>query len=172
MLTKKMESALNKQIERECKASFLYLAMSAWCSAKSLDGCSKFLRRQSEEEYMHMMRIFDYIEERDGAAKVPGVESPKVKYDSVHKLFEDVFKHELAVTASIHQLMELAEKEKDYATQNFLQWYVEEQREEEMMMRGIMDKLNLIGDSPQSLYFIDKELDAINEAALKAEPPV
>jgi len=170
-LTQKMESALNKQVERECSASFLYLAMSAWCSRKSLDGCSKFLRRQSEEEYMHMMRIFDYVEERDGAALVPGIESPKVDYNTVHEVFEDVFQHELAVTRSIHQLMELAEEEKDYATQNFLQWYVEEQREEEMMMRQINDKIKLIGDSPQSLYFIDKELEMLNNDSMKADPP-
>lgn len=168
MISKKMEKALNEQIEQEGYASFLYLAMASWCDAEGLEGCTEFMRRQSEEERMHMLKIFDYISEVDGRAIAPAIKATPNKFESVHKMFEEVYNHEQKVTQSIHKLVELANKENDFTTHHFLQWYVEEQREEEAMMRSILDRLKIIGKGPQSLYFIDKEIEAINKQAADA----
>lgn len=163
-----MEVALNKQIELECYASFLYLAMASWCDNEGLEGSARFMHRQSEEERDHMIRIFHYISEVDGYAIVPGVKKPPTKFKSPKVLFQQVYEHEQKVTASINDLVALCYKENDYSTLNFLQWYVEEQREEEALMRTVMDRIKLIGDGPQSLYYIDNEIEKINQAEAKA----
>lgn len=164
-----MESALNNQIELEGYASFLYLSMASWCDNKGLAGCAEFMHRQAEEERMHMMKIFHYISEVDGRAISPGIPQPPSSWNSVQEMFNEVFKHEQKVTASIYTLLNQSIAENDYATQNFLQWYVAEQREEEALMRSILDKIKIIGEGPQSLYFIDKEIAAINTAAAANE---
>jgi len=168
MLTKKVEKALNKQIALEGYASLLYLSMASWCDYEGLEGSAKFMHRQSEEEHEHMMRIFHYISEMDGHALTPAMKQPPHKFESIVKLFEEVYAHEQKVTKSIHDLVALASDEKDHTTFNFLQWYVEEQREEEALMRSIMDKIKLIGDGPQSLYYIDMEIEKINAIEEKA----
>lgn len=169
MISKKMEEALNKQIANEGYASFFYLSMATWCDNQGLQGCRNFLRRQSEEERMHMLKIFDYLSEVDGFALTPGIKEPPRQFESVRQVFEMVYAHEQEVTKSINLLVALAFKENDYSTQNFLQWYVSEQREEESLMRTLLDRIKLIGDGPQSLYFIDKEVEAINKATAAAE---
>ncbi len=169
MLSSKMESALNKQLELEGYASFLYLSMASWCEREGLEGCAKFMYRQSTEENEHMMRIFNYINETDGHALAPAIGQPPHNFESVKALFDQVYAHEQKVTASINNLVALSYDEKDHATLNFLQWYVEEQREEEALMRTILDRIKLIGDGPQSLYYIDLELEKINGIEEKAE---
>jgi ferritin len=169
MISKKMEEALNQQIEFEGYASFLYLSMATWCDSQGLKGCYDFLKRQSDEERMHMLKIFEYLADVDGFALTPAIKQPPHQFDSVQVVFKDVYAHEQKVTASINKLITLANKENDYATQTFLQWYVNEQREEEATMRTVLDRIRLIGDGPQSLYYIDKEMAAINKAAMAAE---
>ena len=169
MVSKKMEKALNEQISLEGYASFLYLSMSAWCDQQGLEGCTKFMRRQSAEEQMHMMKIFDYVSEVDGHPITPAISKPPVEWNSIRELFEEVYHHEQKVTKSIHKLVSLAKEEDDYTTFEFLQWYVMEQREEEDQMRTVLDRIKIIGDGPQSLYFIDKEVEAINAQALAEE---
>jgi len=169
MQSKKIEAALNNQLELEGYASFTYLAMAGWCDNEGLEGCANFLYRQSEEEREHMMRIFHYINEVDGKAITPPIKQPQTSYESVQQLFELVYQHEQKVTKSINNIVALCYEEKDHATLNFLQWYVEEQREEEALMRTILDRLRLIGTGPQSLYYIDKELKQINQQQEKAE---
>lgn len=164
-----MEDALNKQIALEGYASFLYLSMASWCDKEGLQGCAAFMHRQSDEERQHMLRIFHYISEVNGHALAPAVAQPPHSFDSVHKLFEQVYAHEQKVTASIHELISMSYKDNDHTTLNFLQWYVTEQREEEALMRNILDRLKLIGDGPMSLYYIDKEIEKINKAELAAE---
>lgn len=164
-----MEDALNKQIALEGYASFLYLSMASWCDKEGLQGCAAFMHRQSDEERQHMLRIFHYISEVNGHALAPAVAQPPHSFESVHKLFEQVYAHEQKVTASIHELISLSYKDNDHTTLNFLQWYVTEQREEEALMRNILDRLKLIGDGPMSLYYIDKEIEKINKAELAAE---
>ena len=169
MISKTMEAALNKQIELEAYASFLYLSMASWCDKEGLNGCSAFMHRQSDEERAHMMKIFYYIAEVDGHALTPTVAQVPHTFESIQRLFEQVYQHEQTVTQSIHHLVELCNKEDDYTTLNFLQWYITEQREEETLMRSILDKIKLIGSGPMSLYYIDKEIEAVNDVQMKAE---
>lgn len=169
MVTKKIEKALNEQIALEGYASFLYLSMASWCDQEGLDGCSKFMHRQSTEELSHMMRIFHYLSEIDGHAITPAIKQPPLKFKSIRAMLSEVYKHEQKVTNSIHKIVDLCYKENDYTTLNFLQWYIDEQKEEEALMRGILDRIKIIGDGPQSLYFIDRELDMINKAEEAAE---
>lgn len=169
MISKKMEKALNEQMALEGYASFLYLSMASWCEREALEGCAKFMHRQSDEEREHMMRIFHYINEVDGHALTPAVKQPPHEFGTIQEMFNMVYQHEQKVTESIHGLVALSYEEKDHTTVQFLQWYVEEQREEEALMRTILDKLKLIGNGPQSLYYIDKEVESINAAAESAE---
>lgn len=169
MISKKMEAALNEQIGMEGYASFLYLSMATWCDGKGLSGCYEFLKRQSEEEREHMLKIFEYLADVDGFPLTPGIKQPPTEFSTVQEIFEMVYQHEQKVTKSINKLVALATKENDYATETFLQWYVNEQREEEALMRTVLDRIGLIGDGPQSLYFIDKEMEALNKSAEAAE---
>lgn len=163
-----MEEALNRQIGLEGYASFLYLSMATWCDNEGLEGCAKFMTRQSDEERDHMMRIFDYMNEVDAFPLTPAIAQVPHQFESPQKVFEMVYAHEQKVTKSIHDLLKIAKEENDYTTENFLQWYISEQREEENLMRSILDKIKLIGDSPMTLYYIDKEVDQVNTAEEKA----
>ena len=143
--------------------------MSAWCDHKGLMGCAHFLKRQSDEEHDHMMKLVEYLQEVDGRPVIPSIDQPPKDFEDINSLFENVLAHEQKVTQAINDLVEFATQDKDHSTYNFLQWYVEEQREEENLMRTILDKINLIGDSPQKLYYIDKELEAINNTVEEGE---
>ncbi|MEZ4884238.1 MAG: ferritin [Chitinophagales bacterium] len=169
MISEKMTDALNKQIVLEGYASFLYLSMASWCDKQGLEGCAQFMHRQSSEELQHMLRLFSYMSEVDAHALTPAIPQPPHEFESVRMMFQKVYEHEQKVTQSIHQLMHLATSENDYVTINFLQWYITEQREEESLMRTILDKIKLIGDGSQSLYYVDKELARINAAEVAAE---
>lgn len=169
MLSAKMIKTLNEQIAMEGYASFLYLSKAGWFEGKSMQGCANFMYRQAQEEHEHMMKIFHYMVEMDATPVVPAIKQPPVKFKDVKAVFSDTLAHEQRVTKSINDIVELALKEGDHATYGFLQWYVSEQREEEALMRSIIDKISLIGSGAQSLYFIDKEIEAINEETLKAE---
>jgi ferritin len=164
-----MIDALNQQIELEGYASFLYLSMASWCDKEGMEGCAKFLHRQSEEEREHMLRIFHYLSEVDAHAIVPPIPQPPKEFESPQEVFKQVYAHEQKVTAAINDLIELSNQENDHSTNVFLQWYVIEQREEEALMRSILDRIKLIGTGGQSLYFIDLELEKINAAAAAAE---
>ncbi len=162
MISPSMTQALNDQIALEGYASFLYLSMASWCDQEGLEGCAQFMHRQSDEEREHMLRLFGYLSEMDAHALTPAIDQPPHEFSSVREMFEQVYAHEQKVTAAINQLVTLSTEQQDHSTLNFLQWYVEEQREEEALMRHILDKIRLIGDGPQSLYYIDKEVEAIN----------
>ena len=164
-----MEKALNEQIALEGYASFLYLSMSSWCEKATLTGCAQFMARQSEEEREHMLRIFHYIYDSGEHALTPAIQQPPHEWTSVQEMFNEVYAHEQKVTASIDKLVAQAYDEKDHQTVAFLQWYVEEQREEESLMRTIIDRIRLIGEGPMSLYYIDKEISAINKQQIAAE---
>lgn len=161
-MSPEMQEKLNSQIEMEGYASFLYLSMSAWCDYRGLMGCAQFLRRQADEEHMHMMKLLEYMQEMDVQPTIPAIAQPPSEFDEIDTLFEDVLGHEQKVTQSINELVDFSTKDKDHSTYNFLQWYVEEQREEENLIRTILDRIKLIGESPQKLYYIDKEVEAIN----------
>ena len=169
MISDKMEKALNEQIAIEGHSSFVYLSMATWCDKEGLEGCNQFFRRQADEERFHMLKIFDYMSEVDAFAKTPAIEQVPHEFDSIQEVFKLVLKQEQKVTSSINDLVRLSLDENDYTTKNFLEWYVAEQREEEDLIRGILDKIKLIGKGSMSLYYIDKEIDKINQAELAAE---
>ena len=165
MISNKVVKALNSQIEREAQASFLYLSMAGWCDRQSLSGCAKFLFAQAAEEHNHMLRIYHYILDMDKVPVAPTVKASQTEFDTIQVLFEQIFRHEQFISNSINDLVSLAMKENDHATTNFLQWYVEEQREEESLMRSILDKIKLIGDGPSHLYHIDNEVAKMTAAS-------
>lgn len=166
MLTKKVENALNRQIEMEGYASNYYLSAASWCDSKGLEGAAGFLYGHADEERMHMMKIFSYVNAAGGHAQAPSIKQPPTKFKSLKELFEAVFAHEIEVTKSINNLVDLCMHEKDHSSYNFLQWYVAEQHEEEKLFRNVLDKINLLGpDDSRGLYWIDREL-----AALTAPP--
>lgn len=164
MLNKKIETALNKQIEVEAYASNYYLAAASWCDTKGLQGCANFMNRHADEERMHMMKIFNYINDAGGHAIAPAIKQPPSEFKTLLDLFQDVLAHEISVTGSINKLVDLCLSEKDHSTNQFLQWYVAEQHEEETLFRTILDKINLIGDDPRGSYWVDKEIESVNAA--------
>jgi ferritin len=159
MLSKTMQAALNNQVHLEANSSQAYLAMASWCEIQpGLDGVADFFFLQSEEEREHMLKLMRFINERGGFAMVPALPQPIVTFKSLKSLFEDFLKHEMEVSNSINELVDQALKEKDYATHNFLQWYVSEQIEEEKTARILNDKLEMIGEDKSGLYLFDRDI--------------
>ncbi|HEX9825792.1 MAG TPA: ferritin [Flavobacteriaceae bacterium] len=167
MLSKSIEKALNNQIRIEAESSQIYLAMACWAEVKGLEGVAVFMYKQSQEERDHMLRLVRFINERGGHAQVSELSAPNVTFKSFKEMFEELFKHEVFVSKSINQLVHISLQEKDYATHNFLQWYVSEQIEEEAMARTILDKINLIGDDKGGLYLFDRDIQnlTVNSAS-------
>lgn len=164
MVTKKVESSLNKQISLEASSSQYYLAMASWAETQGLSGVAQFLYAQSDEERLHMLKLIKYLNERGGQALIPELKEQPQKFKSIHFVFEEVLKHEVLVSNEINKLVDICLKEKDYTTHNFLQWYVSEQIEEEATARTIIDKLKLIGDDKGGLYLFDRDLPTIGTA--------
>jgi ferritin len=158
MLSPKMLAMLNEQIKHEFLSSNIYLAMSSWCAAKGLRGSARFLEHHADEEMMHMRKIFSYINETDAQALVPALEQPPKDYGSLKEVMSKALEHEKFITGKIHALVELAQADKDFATLNFLQWYVAEQHEEEALFRTVMDIIEVAGTDGRGLYFVDKEI--------------
>jgi len=153
-----MESALNRQVNRELYSAYLYLAMSAYFETASMKGFAKWMRLQAKEEQSHAMKIYDYIIARGGKASLEAIEAPKAKWTSAGKVFEEVYSHEQKVTGMINNLVDLAIKEKDHATFEMLQWFVKEQVEEEEQASGILSQINMLGDVVGHLFWLDHEL--------------
>lgn len=160
MIDKKILQVLNEQINAELYSSYLYLAMSAHFESVNLKGFAKWMRAQAKEEVAHAMKIFDYINERGGRVILTQIATPKEKWHSPLEAFTDAYKHEQKVTAMINKLVELASKTKDYATHSFLQWYVDEQVEEEAQTSEIVEKLKMIKEQTCGIFILDKELGA------------
>lgn len=158
MLSQSMTDALNKQINWEMYSSNLYLQMSSWCAFKGLDGSAEFLNEHALEERMHMEKLLTYVNETGGLAILGQIESPPTQFQSIKDVFEKTFHHEQLVTQKINELVDLASREKDYATLQFLQWYVAEQHQEEFLFKGILDRIEMIGLEGQGIFFIDREI--------------
>ncbi len=161
MLSKSIEKALNNQITLEAYASFYYLSMASWCDTQGYVGTSKFLYSHADEEKMHMLKIFHFINDSGSHALTPSIKEVPHQFKSLKYLFQDVLKHEQLVSKSINQLVGLCLQEKDYSTYNFLQWYVSEQHEEEKLIKTILDKIKLIGETQPGMYMIDKEIEGM-----------
>ena len=158
MLSKSIEAALNKQIRIEAESSQVYLAMAVWAEVKGLEGISNFMYDQSDEEREHMLKLVKFVNERGGHAHISEINAPNVTFDSFQEMFQKLLEHEVFVSESINELVHISLQEKDYATHNFLQWYVAEQIEEEAVARTILDKINMIGDDKGGLYLFDNDV--------------
>ena len=170
MLSNKIEKALNDQVAREAHSSYQYLAMASWMEANGYTGTARFLYDQVEEEHMHMMELFHFINEAGGKGLAPAVKQSNRDFKGYASLFEEILANEQKRSASIHDIVDLCLKEKDYTTFNFLQWYVSEQLEEENLFKEINDKIRMLGDSKDSLYLLDRDLESMpNQAKIASK---
>ncbi len=165
MITERMANELNKQINAELFSSYLYLSMAAYFENAGFKGFANWMRAQSQEEYEHAMKFYEYLISVEGKVELEAIEKPKNQWDSPLAVFEAAKEHEIYVTNLINNLVAVSLEEKDYATNIFLQWFVTEQIEEVATVSEIIDKFKMIGERKESLYFLDKELGARQIAA-------
>jgi len=158
MISRKIEEALNGQINAELYSAYLYLSMESYFESVSLPGFANWMRVQTQEELMHAMKIYDFINERGGRVLLKAIDQPQSEWKSPLVAFEAVYKHEQKVTGLINDLVNLATEEKDHATTAFLQWFVNEQVEEEKNASDIVGKLKLIEADPQALFMMDSQM--------------
>jgi ferritin len=169
-MNKNIEKIINRQIDREAFSSQLYLAMASWAEAAGYEGISQWFYVQADEERFHMLKFIHYVNERGGNAVVPAIKLPPAKFKDVSDAFQQTLKHEEFITASINEIVALCNTEKDFTTQNFVQWFVAEQIQEEKSARAIIDKINLLGK--QNLYLLDKDIMTMRAAAEPGAPAV
>ena len=162
MIKKSVEDICNRQIERELYSSLLYLSMASWAETKGFSGISEWLYEQAEEEKLHMLKFVRYVNERGGHAIMPALEKPPIEFGDINSMFESVLKHEQYISESINDIVALAVKENDFATNNWIQWFVAEQVEEEASVQDIIDKLNLVGS--QNMYMFDRDIMSMRGA--------
>jgi ferritin len=160
MLNKKVEKALNGQINAELYSSYLYLSMSADLNEKGLSGFAHWMKIQAQEELYHAMKMYDFVLERGGTPSLMPIDAPPNKWKSPLEIFKAAYKHEVKVTGLINKIVDLTIKEKDHATNNFFQWFVKEQVEEEASADEIVQKLKLVGSGGNALFVLDKEMGA------------
>ncbi len=159
LIPKKIEKMLNEHLSYELGAIYRYLAVASWCDKEGLDGCAAFFYKQSDEEKLHFQKFFQYINEVGGHALVPELKQPKATFSSVLEACELSLDGENKVTKSIYKIVETARNEGDHATEEFLKFFVDEQKEEEVLFKKIIDRIKLIGKGAQSMYYIDKEME-------------
>ncbi len=153
-----IENLLNNQIKYEAMASMQYLAMASWADAEGYNGIANFFYMQSEEEREHMLKLVKFVNERGGKVIIPQLEQPADEFSSLQSLFNHFLESEMFVTEQINGIIDECLKLKDYNTNNFMQWYVTEQLEEEATARTLLDKLNIIGDDNSGYYLFDRDI--------------
>lgn len=159
MISQKLQDAMNSQIQAELYSAYLYLSMSAYCESKNLGGFAHWMKMQYQEETSHAMKFMDYLQERGGTVALKAIEAPPTEFGTPLELFEQTLAHEIHVTNLINKLYEAALEEKDYAAQIFLQWFINEQVEEEASATAVLERLKIIGDkSTGAILYLDKEL--------------
>jgi len=158
MLSERMEKALNEQLNAELYSAYLYLSMASYFDHVALKGLSRWMHVQALEELTHAMKFYNFLIDCGGRAIMQRLEAPAVDWESPLRVFEDVYRHEQIVTGSIHELVNLAMEEKDHAANNFLQWFVGEQVEEESSANGVLQRLKLIGNDRSGLFLLDQEM--------------
>jgi ferritin len=160
MSSKKMMDSLNNHLNEELYSSYLYLSMSAYFENKNLKGFANWFKIQSQEEYGHGMKFYSFIQQVGGKVALKAIKAPKTNWKSFMEVFAETLAHEKHITGLINKLVGQAMQEKDYATNNFLQWFVNEQVEEEATVEEIINKLEMIGDAKSGLFMMDRELGA------------
>ncbi len=154
----KLVEAFNVQIQAEFQSAYTYLAMAAWFTENNLPGFAQWMRIQWQEETMHATKLFDFLHSRGESVTLRPLTAPVKKYSNPLSVFETVRKHEMAITASINALYELALKEKDLPAQIMLQWFINEQVEEEALVMEIIERLKLVGGDGPSVYLLDRQM--------------
>lgn len=157
MISRRMEEAINNQINEELFSAYLYLSMSAYFESQSLKGFANWMRIQAMEEQFHAMKFYDYLNERGATVELHAIEKPDNAWESMGVVFEETLKHEEHITSKISELVSIAMEEKDYASQNFLQWYIDEQVEEEATASEILDQIKFLGENKHGLLMLDRE---------------
>ncbi len=158
MISKKVQQAFNSQLNEELYSSYLYLSMAAHFEAKNLKGFAHWFRIQSQEEYGHALKFFNFILQKGGKVSLTQIATPKTEWNSIAEVFNDTLKHEQKISDLINKLVEVSMEEKDYAAHTFLQWFVTEQVEEEANVEEIIQKIEMIGDNKSGLFLLDNEL--------------
>ena len=158
MLSQNMEQALNKQLNAELYSAYLYLSMAAYFYSLNLNGFANWMTVQNQEETMHAMKFYTFINDRGGRITLTQIDAPPTTWTSPLNAFEETLKHEQKVTSLINNLVDLAITERDHATNTFLQWFVTEQVEEEASDTEVIQNLKLAGNDPHSLFMLDREL--------------
>ena len=158
MISKNMEEALNEQVNAELYSSYLYLSMESFFKSQNLNGFANWMRIQTQEEIMHSMKIYDFINERGGRVLLKAIEGPPTEWDSSLAVFKAIYEHEQKVTGMVNNLVDLAIKEKDHATNSFLQWFDNEQVEEESTADEIVQQLKMVENAPGGIFMFDREL--------------
>ena len=157
-LSKKMQDALNEQIKEEMASAYIYLSMAAYCESINLSGFARWMQAQSNEEMAHAMKFYGYINERGGRVVFEALDQPPVEFAGPVDVFEKTLAHEQYITGRIHKLYAMATEEKDYASLGLLQWFVNEQVEEESTAGEVLDMLKMTGDKGQGLFMLDRQL--------------
>jgi len=157
-MNKKVSEALIKQVNNEFYSAYLYLAMNQYFEDETMAGMANWMYQQFLEEQFHAMKMVKYLNSRGVKVDLAAIEQPTIEWNSMVAVFEDVLEHEQSITASINKIQSLSVKEEDFATMNFLQWFVDEQIEEEENATNILKQLQLIGDNGYGLLMLDKEL--------------
>jgi len=158
MINEKLVKALNEQINKELYSEYLYLSMAVYLAHENLDGFANFMFIQAQEEHLHATKMINYVLERGGKVSLKKIDEPKTEFESVLEIFEMAWEHEKFISNSINKLMDLAIGINDHSAKGFLQWYVDEQVEEESSMEKIVKKLQMIKDSPHGLMMLDSQL--------------
>ncbi|MFN4190783.1 MAG: ferritin [Pseudothermotoga sp.] len=158
MISESIQRAFNEQIKKELDSAYLYLSMATYFDSQNLEGMAHWMKVQAKEEYKHAMKFYEHINERGGRVELFALEKPAKEWAGPFEVFKHVYEHEQKVTASIYSLVELAKKENDHAAYNFLQWFVNEQVEEESSASKILQTLEKIKDSPVGIIMMDREL--------------
>ncbi|MFP5212130.1 MAG: ferritin [Acidobacteriota bacterium] len=160
MLSERMEKTLNEQVNAEFYSSYLYLSMSAYFRKINLNGFARWMEVQALEEMTHAMKIYNFLIDRGKTVVLTPIAGPKTSWTSPLEAFQDAYNHELKVTSLINNLMNIAVEERDHASNSFLQWFVNEQVEEESSADEVVQKLKMIGDNSGGLYMLDQEMGA------------
>jgi len=171
-LSDQITEALNAQMTKEAHASQIYLSYASWADNNGYSGIANFLFRHAAEERDHMMKLFEYILKRGAKVKVTAIPAPTSDPKSVNNCFEKVFDHEVSNTQAIHNLVKLSHTKEDWATWNFLQWFVKEQTEEENLAMSLLDKIKIAGGekaADNALYLFDKDLEQTTDTAKLAQ---
>ncbi len=164
-ISRNLIKALNNQIAMEASASNYYLAMASWCEITGYEGSASFMYQHSDEERLHMLKIIHYLNEAGISAVIPAVKQPPASPKTLESVFKTALKNEQAVTKSINKMVEMAQKDKDHSTFSFLQWFVNEQIEEEKTFETILQKFDLLGRDKLAIYEIDKTMSSMGAAS-------